>query len=98
MALAIQMVSVAESLSMAEKLGLDPKIMANIMVNASSRCWSIDQYSPLAGFLDKTLPADNNYDGGFSNELLIKDLTIAMAAAKSCGAKVELGYRSYEIY
>jgi len=106
MALAIQMVSVSECLAMAEKLGLDPQIMASIMVNATSRCWSIDTYSPLPGFLPKTVPADNDYKGGFSNELLVsnttynkvKDLTIAIESSKSSGSKTELGDKVFEIY
>ena len=71
MALAIQMLSVAEALAMAKNLGLDPKKMASIMVTATSRCWSIDTYPPIAGFNETPVPADNNYDGGFANELLV---------------------------
>lgn len=37
MALAIQMASVSEALSLCNKLGLDPQVLANIMVTASSR-------------------------------------------------------------
>ena len=98
MALAIQMMSVAEALAMAEKLGLDPKIMASIMLNASSRCWSIDTYSPLQGVLNKKLPCDSDYDGGFQNELLVKDLTIAISSAKECGAKIEAGELAFKSY
>ena len=37
MALAIQMISVSEALALCSKLGLDPKVLAEIMVTASSR-------------------------------------------------------------
>lgn len=76
MALAIQMVSVGEALALSQKMGLDPKKMAEIMVTASSRCWSIDTYAPISGFLDKVLPADNNFDGGFANELLVRKIEL----------------------
>ena len=98
MALAIQMVSVAEALAMAEKLGLDPNIMASIMLNASSRCWSIDTYSPLPGVLNKKLPCDSDFDGGFQNELLVKDLTIAINSAKKCGAKIDAGQLALKLF
>lgn len=97
MALAIQMVSVSEALSLASKLGLDPQIMANIMVTASSRCWSIDTYSPLPGHLPN-VPASRDYERGFNIELQLKDLGIAMNSAKKAGAKVELGEHATQIY
>lgn len=97
MALAIQMVSVAEALSLAKQLGLDPQIMANIMVTASSRCWSIDTYSPLPGHI-KNVPSDRDYERGFNIELQLKDLGIAMDSAKKSGARVELGEHATQIY
>ena len=97
MALAIQMVSVSEALSLASKLGLDPQIMAKIMVTASSRCWSIDTYSPLPGHLPN-VPSSREYERGFNIELQLKDLGIAMNSAKKAGAKVELGEHATKIY
>ena len=97
MALAIQMISIGEALSLAKKLGLDPQIMANIMTAASSRCWSIDTYSPLPGHL-KNVPSDRDYEKGFNIELQLKDLGIAMDAAKKSGSKVELGEHATKIY
>lgn len=97
MALAIQMISVAEALSLAKQLGLDPKVMADIMVTASSRCWSIDTYSPLPGYL-KNVPAERDFERGFNIELQLKDLGIALNSAKNSGAKVELGEHAHQIY
>jgi 3-hydroxyisobutyrate dehydrogenase len=97
MALAIQMISVSEALSLASKLGLDPQIMANIMVTASSRCWSIDTYSPLPGHLPN-VPSSRDYERGFNIELQLKDLGIAMNSAKKAGAKVEMGEHATAIY
>ena len=97
MALAIQMISVAEALSLCSKLGLDPKVLADVMVTASSRCWSIDTYSPLPGHL-KNVPAERDYDRGFNIELQLKDLGIALNSAKKSGASVELGEHASKIY
>lgn len=97
MALAIQMISIGEALSLSKQLGLDPKVMAEIMLTASSRCWSIDTYSPLPGHLPN-VPAARGFEKGFNIELQLKDLGIAMQSAKNCGAKVELGQKATQIY
>lgn len=98
MALAIQMISVAEALAMSKRLGLCPNKMASIMSKASSRCWSVDTYPPIPNFNPTPVPADNNYDGGFANELLVKDLNIAIQAANDSGANIALGRESLKIY
>lgn len=97
MALAIQMISIGEALSLANKLGLDPQVMANIMMTASSRCWSLDTYSPLPGHLPN-VPSSRDYEKGFNVELQLKDLGIAMQSAKSAGAKVEMGELATQIF
>lgn len=98
MALSIQMIAVAEALAMGKKLGLDPKKLAGIMSKATGRCWSVDTYPPAPGVHPTPVPADRDYQGGFATELLVKDLGIAMNAAKEAGADVKIGKKSYEIY
>jgi len=90
MALAIQMTSVSEALNLAKRLGLDPKVQSDIMSVATSRCWSVDTYNPVEGYIGG-LPADRNYDNGFGIDLVIKDLTISTGAAKQVGANVDAG-------
>jgi 3-hydroxyisobutyrate dehydrogenase len=43
-------------------------------------------------------PADNDYQGGFAAGLMLKDLRLAIEAAESAGAKVELGEHARAIY
>jgi 3-hydroxyisobutyrate dehydrogenase len=47
MALAIEMVAVSEALNLGVKMGMDPKLLTSIMKVSSSRCWSVDPYSPV---------------------------------------------------
>lgn len=46
MALGIEMIAVSEALSLGNKLGLDPKLLSQIMKVSSSNCWSVDIYNP----------------------------------------------------
>ena len=69
---------------------MDEKILSSIMNAASSKCWSIENYNPIPGVLQK-LPASNNYDGGFACELMLKDLRLAVDASKEAKSTVNLG-------
>lgn len=60
------------------------------MCTATGRCWSVDTYNPVPGYLGG-LPADRDYNNGFGVDLVIKDLTISTNAAKEVGANVEAG-------
>lgn len=97
MALAIQMVSVAEALALGKKLGIDDKILTNIMKVSSSRCWSLDASNPVPGVMEN-VPASRNYERGFGCELMLKDLKIAEDCAKQINADITFGRLSKDIY
>ncbi len=87
MALAIEMIGISEALSLGKTLGMDEKILTNIMKVSSSRCWSIDTYNPVPGVMEN-VPASRNYDGGFACDLMLKDVKIAVEVAKEVNSKV----------
>lgn len=90
MALAIQMISVAEALSLGKNLNMDPKMLSSIMSVSSSRCWSVDTYNPAPGVMEN-VPSNNDYEGGFMVELMLKDLRIAIDAAERSNTNCILG-------
>jgi 3-hydroxyisobutyrate dehydrogenase len=90
MALAIEMIGVSEALAMGAKLGMDGKILSDIMKVSSSRCWSVDTYNPVPGVIEN-VPSSRDYERGFGSELMLKDLKLAIEAAQSVNCKVELG-------
>ena len=51
MALAIEMIGISEALALGKTLGMDEKILTNIMKVSSSRCWIIDTYNPAPGVM-----------------------------------------------
>eukprot|EP01079_Euglenida_sp_SAG-EU17-18_P005668 gene5668-140_t len=74
--LAGSMIAVAEGMAMGTQMGVDPKIMHDIMAVSTARCWSLDTYNPFPGVLEG-VPSSRNYDGGFANALMLKDLSLA---------------------
>jgi len=95
MILGATMAATCEGFVLAQKLGLDPQVFFDISSQASGQSWSMTSYCPIPGVGPKT-PADNNYDGGFAAALMLKDLKLAMEAAKQVGLELEMGEEAEE--
>ena len=54
-------------------------------------------YCPVPGVGPET-PADRGYEGGFAAALMLKDLKLAMEAAKEAGAYTPMGGEAEELY
>jgi 3-hydroxyisobutyrate dehydrogenase len=97
MMLAIEMIATSEGMTLAAKLGMDPKVFAAIVNTSSGRCWSSDTYNPYPGVLEN-VPASRGYTGGFGADLMLKDLTLVTDAAKNSKQPVMLGALAQQIY
>ena len=97
MLLGATMAATCEAFVLAEKLGLDAQTFYDISSKASGQSWSMTSYCPVPGVGPET-PADRNYDGGFAAALMLKDLKLAMAAAKEAGAYTPMGGEAEELY
>jgi len=97
MLLGISMIGVAEAMNLGVSLGLDPKVLAGIINSSSGRCWSSDTYNPYPGVMDN-VPAARGYSGGFAADLMLKDLGLAMDAARQTQQTVTLGAAARQLY
>ena len=97
MILGATMIATCEAFVMAQKLGLNPKTFYDISSKASGQSWSMTSYCPLPGVSPQS-PADNEYQGGFATNLMLKDLLLAMQAADAVEAVVPMGARAAELY
>lgn len=81
MMLAISMCGVAETMNLAIRLGLDPKVFNEIINSSTGRCWASEINNPVPGLNQGTPPSDN-YKGGFSAALITKDLGLASSVGR----------------
>jgi len=95
--LGIQMVAASEGMVLGEKLGIDPKVLMEILSVSTSSCWAITHANPRPGNIE-TAPASKNYDGGFQVGLIKKDLALALEIADQVNAKIEFGDKAMEYY
>ena len=71
--------------------------MYPIYMYALNRCWSTDTYNPCPGVMEN-VPASRDYEGGFGNSLMAKDLGLAVQSANEVKSTVILGSTALQIY
>lgn len=81
MMLAIQMSSVAEGFKLAEKSGLSHAKLFEVATQSSGNCFALTTFCPIPDIVP-TAPSTSDYQPGFTAELMLKDLTLALNAAQ----------------
>ncbi len=97
MILGATMIVTCEAFALADKLGLSRQAMFDVVSTSSGYSWSMNAYCPAPGVGPKS-PADNDYKPGFAASLMLKDLTLAQAAAADAGAATPLGEHARALY
>ena len=97
MLLATTMIGVGEAFNLGSNLGLDPEKLFEILSTSTSSCWAINTYCPIEG-VGPNSPADNNFKPGFSANLMLKDLTIALKAIDNTNTLAPFGTNSQQNY
>src|ERR1041384_6421671 len=97
MILGISMIAVSEAFVLAEKLGLDHQKLFDISSKSSGQCWAMTNYCPVPGPVP-TSPANRDYQPGFTAAMMLKDLKLSQDAAKTSGARTEMGAAATKLY
>lgn len=97
MLLGISMIGVAEAFTLANKLGLAPEKLFEISSRASGQCWSMTSYCPWPGLVDN-VPSNNDYQPGFSAQMMLKDLRLSQEAAQQVHANTPLAHEATATY
>jgi 3-hydroxyisobutyrate dehydrogenase len=97
MLLAVSMIGTCEAFLLAEKLGLDAQAFFDIASKSSGQNWSMTSYAPVPGLVPSA-PSNRDFTNGFAGALMLKDLRLAMDAARTVEANTPMGMRAEEIY
>lgn len=95
--LGIHMIGTSEAFILAEKLGLSKEKLFEIASVSSGQSWTLLNYSPVAGLIPNC-PANNNYKPGFSGEMMLKDLMLAIDAAHNADISIPLTEKAGALY
>jgi 3-hydroxyisobutyrate dehydrogenase len=97
MILGISMIAVSEAFVLAEKLGLTPQKLFDVVTNASGQCWVMNTYVPVPGVLEN-VPANRDYEPGFTAAMMLKDLLLSQSAAETSGVELPMAERATALY
>ncbi|MGH9810467.1 MAG: NAD-binding protein, partial [Terriglobia bacterium] len=97
MILGASMIAVSEAFLLAERLGLDHQKLFDIASKSSGQCWAMTSYCPVPGPVPAS-PANRDYQAGFTAAMMLKDLKLAQGAAKTAGARTQLGADAERVY
>lgn len=97
MILGISMIAISEAFILGEQLGLTPKKLFEVVNHSSGQCWAMSHYVPLPGLLEK-VPANQDYQPGFTAAMMLKDLGLSQQSAKSVGLETLMGEQATKIY
>lgn len=97
LSLAIAMIATSEAMNLGQQLGMDPKVLAHVLNTSTARCWSSDSYNPCPGVMEN-VPSARGYTGGFSAQLMLKDLGLALQAAKEQNVSLPTGALAHQLY
>ncbi|TCS38347.1 3-hydroxyisobutyrate dehydrogenase [Paucimonas lemoignei] len=95
--LAISMTGTSEVMALGVRLGVDPKVLAGAINVSSGRCFSSDTMNPWPG-VSPDAPASHGYAPGGTAEIMLKDVNLAVDAAREVKQPVILGAVSQQLY
>lgn len=99
LALAAQMVGIAEAMNLGDALGVDPTTLADVLSTSTAKSWSCEVNNPHPEVAKRTgSPASNDYQGGFGTKLMLKDLSLAVKAGMDVDVALPIGTATKELY
>ena len=97
MILGVSMIAVSEAFTLAERLGLTPQKLFEVVTNSSGQCWAMSIYPPMPGLVENA-PANNDYQPGFTTAMMLKDLCLSQQSAAAVGIETPMGKQATELY
>lgn len=97
MILGISMAAISEAFVLAEKWGLKPDKLFEVVNNASGQCWALSKYVPVPGILEN-VPANRDYQPGFTAQMMLKDLKLSQQAASQVDMPTTVAAQATALY
>ena len=95
--LANNMATISEAFILAEALGLSKEKFLQVIKNSSGNSWIVEKYLPIADIVDN-VPANANYQPGFSGNMMLKDLGLVEESSQSVSITLPMTQTSHKLY
>ena len=97
MMLGIQMASVVEGFHLADSVGLSNDKLYEVALNSSGNCFSLTTFCPVPDLVPAS-PSNNGFKPGFSTDLMLKDMKIALKAAEAASLDLSVARLAASLY
>lgn len=94
---AITSLAASEALHIGVKMGLDPKLLSDVINVSGGQCWVTSKANPVPGVMPD-VPSARDYEGGFRLALCAKVLGMGSALAARVGARTVLDRPTLEAF
>jgi 3-hydroxyisobutyrate dehydrogenase-like beta-hydroxyacid dehydrogenase len=91
------LLAAAEALNIGIRLGVDKYLLYKVIQNSTGQSFMFDNVHPVPGVVPHA-PSSNDYKGGFRTQMMVKDMTLGVDAAKKVGCRTTLGPAALEFY
>ena len=86
-----------EAMATGVKSGLDPALLYQVITNSTGQSFMFSQVNPVPG-MSLDAPSNRDYQGGFKEPMMIKDMTLAVETAEAVGVHPSLAKAAREVY
>jgi 3-hydroxyisobutyrate/3-hydroxypropionate dehydrogenase len=94
---AITSLAASEALNIGTKMGLDVKLLTDVINVSGGQCWVTSKSNPVPG-VQANVPSSREYEGGFRIELCAKVLKMGSELAEMVGARTILDKPTLEAF
>lgn len=94
---AVIMAGTAEALALGESLGLEMTTLSAIIGKSSGGSFLMERWNPVPGIVAEA-PSSRGYNNGFQLQLMLKDLGLALDAARAGRRPVPMGALAQNLY
>ncbi|KAF1950476.1 3-hydroxyisobutyrate dehydrogenase-like protein [Byssothecium circinans] len=94
---AITSLAASEALNIGAKMGLDVKLLTDVINVSGGQCWVTSKANPVPGVMEN-VPSSRGYEGGFRIELCAKVLGMGSQLAEMVGARTVLDRPTLEAF
>ncbi|KAF2006079.1 3-hydroxyisobutyrate dehydrogenase-like protein, partial [Amniculicola lignicola CBS 123094] len=94
---AITSLAASEALNIGSKMGLDVKLLTDVINVSGGQCWVTSKSNPVPG-VQANVPSSRDYEGGFRIELCAKVLKMGSDLAEMVGARTILDKPTLEAF
>lgn len=91
------LLAAAEAMNIGIRLGVDKHLLYKVIHNSTGQSFMNDNVHPVPGVVPHA-PSSRDYQGGFRTQMMVKDMTLGVDAAKEVGCRVTLGPAALGLY